>query len=104
PPPPPFPRPDRLVDVGAPVRRQPVRSKKPVDERLQAVGLADDHLCVLDQLRAVELPLEELRRAADTAQRVFDLVREASDQLAIGLLLLEQALLARDFQLLVDVT
>ena len=52
---------------------------------------------------AVELALEQLRRAADAAQRILDLVREAADQLAIRLLLLEQALLARDLELLVDV-
>ena len=92
-----------LVDVRAPVRRQPVRREQPVDERLQAVGLADDHLRVLDERRPVELALEELRRAADAAQRILDLVREAADQLAVRLLLLEQALLARDLQLLVDV-
>ena len=52
---------------------------------------------------AVELALEQLRRAADAAERILDLVREAADQLAVRLLLLEQALLARDLQLLVDV-
>ena len=87
----------------APVRRQPVRRQQPVDQRLQAVGLADDHLRVLEQLRPVELALEQLRRAADAAQRILDLVREAADQVAVRLLLLEQALLARDLQLLVDV-
>ncbi len=91
-----------LVDVGAPVGRYPVRREQPVDERLQAVGLVDDHLRVLGELRPVELALEELRRAADAAERVLDLVREAADQLAIGLLLLELAFLARDLQLLVD--
>ena len=52
---------------------------------------------------AVELALEQLRRAADAAERILDLVREAADQLAVRLLLLEQPLLARDLQLLVDV-
>ena len=68
--------------------RQPVRRQQPVDQRLQPVGLADDHLRVFDQLRPVELALEQLRRAADAAQRILDLVREAADQLAVGLLLL----------------
>ncbi len=53
--------------------------------------------------RAVELAFQQLRGAADPAQRVLDLVREAADQLAVRLLLLEQAFLARDLQLLVDV-
>ena len=92
-----------LVDVRAPVRRQPMGGEEPVDERLQAIGLAYDHLRVLDQWRPVELAFEQLRRAANAAQRVLDLVREAPDELAVGLLLLLQALLARDLQLLVDV-
>ena len=91
------------MDVGALVRRQPVRRQQAVDERLQPVGLADDHLRVFDELRPVELALEQLRGAADAAERILDLVREAADQLAVRLLLLEQALLARDLQLLVDV-
>ena len=92
-----------LVDVRALERRQPVRRQQPVDERLQAVGLADDDLRVFDQLRPVELALEELRGAADAAERIPDLVREIADQLAVRLLLLVQPLLARDLQLLVDV-
>ena len=51
---------------------------------------------------AVELALEQLRRAADAAERVLDLVREVADQLPVRLLLLERALLARDLQLLLD--
>ena len=80
-----------------------MRRQQPVDQRLQAVGLADDHLRVLAQRRAVELALEQLRRAADAAERILDLVREAANQLAVRLLLLEQALLARDLELLIDV-
>ena len=85
--------------VGSRLRRQ-----QAVDERLQAVGLADDHLRVLGRAAARSSSrFEELRRAADAAQRVLDLVREAADQVAVRLLLLEQPLLARDLQLLVDV-
>ena len=80
-----------------------MRRQQPVDERLQPVGLADHHLRVFDQLRPVELALEELRRAANAAERILDLVREVADQLAVRLLLLVQPLLARDLQLLVDV-
>ena len=54
------------------------------------------------QLRALELPLEQLRRAAQAAQRVLDLVREIADQPAAGLGLIEQPLFARDAQLLVQ--
>ena len=49
-----------------------------------------------------ELALEQLRRAADAAQRILDLVREVADQLAVGLLLLEDLGLARDLQLLLE--
>ena len=48
----------KLVDVGAPVSRQAMRRQQPVDQRLQAIRLADDHLRIFDQRRAVELALE----------------------------------------------
>ncbi|MNC94361.1 hypothetical protein D3C83_111950 [compost metagenome] len=54
------------------------------------------------QVGAFELAVEELRRPADSAERVLDLVREVADQLAVGLALVEQALLAGDPQLLLD--
>jgi len=71
---------------------------------LQAISFADDHLRVLDQLRAIELALEQLRGAPNAAKRILDLMREAADQFSIGLLLLEQTFLARDLQLLIDVS
>jgi hypothetical protein len=51
---------------------------------------------------AFQFALQQLRRAADAAQRVLDLVRQVAHQLAVGLLLLGQLLLARGLQLLVD--
>ncbi len=54
-------------------------------------------------MRAVELAFQELGGATNASQRVLDLVGEAADQLAIRLLLLEQAFLAGDLELLVDV-
>ena len=51
---------------------------------------------------AVQLALEQLRRAAQAAERVLDLVREVADQLAARLLLGGEALLARLAQLLLD--
>ena len=50
----------------------------------------------------LELVVEQLRRAADAAERILDFVREIADQLAIGLALVEQAFLARDLYLLLD--
>ena len=40
-----------LVDVGAPVGGQPARRQQAIDQRLQPVRLADDHLRVLGELR-----------------------------------------------------
>jgi len=62
-----------------------VRREHPVHQRLQAVGLLDDDLRVLAQLRALELSLEQLRRAAQPAERVLDLVGEIAQQLAARL-------------------
>jgi hypothetical protein len=70
--------------------------------KLQAVGFLDDHLRVFPQLRALELALQQLRRAAQAAERVLDLVREVADQLAVRLLLRLDARLALDAQLLLD--
>jgi hypothetical protein len=65
-----------------------VRREQAIHQRLQAIRLADDHLRVLDELRPVELALEQLRGAANAAERILDLVREAADELPIRLLLL----------------
>ena len=95
------------MDVRAAIARQATRREEAVHERLQAIGLADDHLRVFGelrgQLRVVELSLQELRGPANAAERILDLVREAADEVAVGLLLLEQPLLAGHLQLLVDV-
>src|ERR1700687_2526350 len=93
-----------LVDVRSPEFRQAVRRQEPIYQRLQTVCLADDHLRVLDQRRPIELVFEQLRGAANAAQWILDLVREAAYQVPIGLLLLQQSFLARDLELLVDVT
>src|SRR6185312_6474881 len=91
-----------FVHVDSAIRRRAVRREQAIDERAQPIGLGDDDLRVFDERGTIELALEQLRCAADAAERVLDLVREASDQFAIGLLLLEQPLLARDLELLVD--
>src|SRR5439155_4482983 len=69
---------------------------------LQAIGFLDDDLRVFAQLRLVELAFQELRGAAQPAQRILDLVGEIADQLAVRLLLENQALFARVAQLLFD--
>src|SRR5690606_40493465 len=53
-----------------------------------------DHPRVLAHRRRVQLRLEQLRRTANAAERILDLVRQVAHQLAIGLRRLEQSLLA----------
>ncbi len=90
------------VDVGDDVRPA-VRRQQPVDQQLQAVGLGDDDLRVLGQLALVfELHAQQLRRAADAAERVLDLVRQVAHQLLVGLGLALRALLAVLARLLLD--
>jgi hypothetical protein len=64
------------VDVERLHVRQAAGREQAVHERLQAVGLLHDHLRELALLRVAQLALEQLRRAADAAQRVLDLVGE----------------------------
>ena len=89
------------VDVADDVRLA-VRREQAVDEQLQPVGLLDDHLGVFGQRARLDLHLEQLRRAADAAERVLDLVGEVADQLLGRLGLLERALLALLAVLLLD--
>ena len=93
---------EHLVDAQRLDARRAVRREHAVHQRLQPIGLLDDDLRVLAQLRPLELALQELRRAAQAAERVLDLVREVADQLAVRLLLRVHALLALDAQLLLD--
>src|SRR5262249_6671793 len=79
-----------------------LRRQQPIEQRLQAIGLLDDHLRVFHQLGALELALEQLRRAAQASERVLDFVREIANQLARRDLLVEQALFALHAQLLRD--
>ena len=93
----------QYVDVGAHVTRQLVRRQQAVDQILQAISLGDDDLGVLHQLRFIQLAFEQLRSATNAAERVLDFVGQIAHQLAVGLILLGDLGLARDFQLLVDV-
>ena len=88
---------DVADDVGLPVRRE-----QAIDEQLQPVGLLDDHLRVFGERARLDLHLEQLRGAADAAERVLDLVGEVPDQLLGRLGLLERALLALLAVLLLD--
>ena len=79
-----------------------MRGQQTLHQVLQPVGFVDDDLGIFAELRVVEFAFEQLRRTADAAERILDLVRQIADQFAVGLLLFEQALLARSLNLLVD--
>ncbi len=63
-----------------------MRLEQAVDQRLQPVRFLDDDLRVLAQLVALTLAqfeFEQLRRAANPAERILDFVREIADQLFV---------------------
>src|SRR5882672_2966402 len=84
------------------MNRGAVRGQQAVHERLQAVGLLDDDPGVFAQARSVQLALEKLRRAPQSAEWVLDLVREVADQFPVCPMLRHALLLALDAQSLVD--
>ncbi len=62
----------------------------------EAVGLADDHLGVFAERGRRELALEQLRGAAQSAERVFDLVGELANHQAAAVEARQQVVVARD--------
>ena len=85
-----------LVDVDRLLVRRLPRAEQRVDERREPVRLGDDHRRVFVQRRVLELPLEQLRRAAQAAERILDLVRQLPDHRAAAAELRQQVVLARD--------
>ncbi len=85
-----------LVHVDQRLLRRALRARHGIDQRGEPVGLADDDLRVLLQRRALQLALEQLRGAAQAAERVFDLVGELADHQAAAVEAREQVVLARD--------
>ncbi|MCY1166869.1 hypothetical protein D9M73_68200 [compost metagenome] len=77
------------VDIAHQVRAA-VRREQAVHQRLQAIGLMDDDLGVFGQLLA-DIHLQQLRRAANAAQRILDFVGQVADQFLVGLGLVNQA-------------
>ncbi len=68
-----------------------------VDQRAEPVGLADDDArCIRLQVGVRQLALQQLRRAAQAAQRILDLVRELAHHQAAAVQLRQQVVLARD--------
>ncbi|MCY1354061.1 hypothetical protein D9M69_404200 [compost metagenome] len=76
-----------LVDVGQRQVGQLVGAEHAVDQIAQAVGLLDDHVGVVAQVVFRQLAGQQLRGAADAAERVLDLVGQAAHQQLGGFLL-----------------
>ena len=79
-------------------------SQQGVNERRQAIRFADDDVGVFVQLLVVQLPFQELRRAAYAAQRVLDLMGKLPNHLAAGAMLNQQSVLAADLRAPRDVS
>ena len=62
--------------------RQLARSEHAIDQISQPVGFFDDDPRVVALAFGLEFALQQLRGAADAAERILDLVREAANQLA----------------------
>ncbi len=93
----------QLVHVFADlVHAEPLRARRTegpehgVDEAAQPVRLADDDGGVFLQPRVVQLALQQLRRAAQSAERVLDLVRELANHEPAAVGAGAQFALARD--------
>ena len=69
----------------------------------ETIRFADDHARVFPQRRIQKFPLEQLRRTAQTAERIFDFVRELADHQAAAAQLRQQRVLARQAPMLRDV-
>src|SRR6185437_2791923 len=85
-----------LVHVDRRFLRYALRARHGVDQRRQPVRLADDDLGVLLQRSALQLALEELRRPAQAAKGIFDLMRELPDHEPTAVEARDQVVLARD--------
>ena len=67
-----------------------------IDQRGEPIGFADDDRRVFAQRAILELPLEQLRGAAQPAERILDLVRELTNHRAAAADLRQQRVLAYD--------
>ncbi|ODU00455.1 MAG: hypothetical protein ABS89_08930 [Thiobacillus sp. SCN 63-1177] len=91
-----------LVDIHCAKTGRSVRRQQTLRQRLQTVGLLDDDLRVFAQGLARQFAFQQLRRAAYTAERIFDLVRQVAQQFAVGLLLQARLLQPGDAQMRID--
>ena len=93
----------KLVHVHELLRGRAPGSEHAIEQVGEPVRLADDDARVLAQRRIEQLALEQLRRAAQTAQRILDLVRELANHETAAAELREQRVLAREPPMLRDV-
>ena len=79
-----------------------MRPEQALHQVLQAVGFLDDDLGVLFQGGIGQFVFQQLRRTTDAAKRILDLMGQIADQFAACLLLLDQALLTRCCQMMLN--
>ena len=89
---------DHLVNIQRGQGGLFIRAEQAVDQAAQAIGLLDNDAGVLAQRPLGQFPLQQLRRAADTAKGIFDFVGQAAHDRARGLLGIEQVFFATDAQ------
>ena len=94
---------EKLVHVHELLRRRAPGSQHAIEQVGEPIGLADDDTRVLAQRRIEQLALEQLRGAAQAAQRILDLVRELTNHETAAAELREQRVLAREPPMLRDV-
>ncbi len=85
----------QLVHVDERLLRRARRTDHRVDERRQAVRFADDDARVFAQV-LVQLAFQQLRGAAQPAERILDLVRQLPNHLAARIESRHELVLARD--------
>ena len=94
---------EQLVDINGLLVRHAARAEQGIDETGEAVGLADDDVGVFALFVVIELALEQLRGAANPAQRVLDLVGQLPNHLSPGAVLDQQRIFAADLRAASDV-
>jgi hypothetical protein len=85
-----------LVNVGELAARRMAGSEHRVDQSGESIRFADDHRRVFAHVLFGQLARQQLRGAAQTAERIFDLVRELPDHQPPAVDLRQQRGLARN--------
>ncbi len=93
----------QFMHVDQLLRRRTSGTQHRVQQICEAIRLADDHARVFAQRRIQEFPLEQLRGAAQAAERIFDLMRELAHHQAASAQLRQQRVLASQAPMLRDV-